>query len=121
MIDAILNIPIPIKVNIAHLPDFQQENYEIGFAHFHSATVAGILRMPSAVFVRSWQIGYGTGNVPTTFVGVQPSGCPENRQKPGLQRGIPELPPSPPELFNRRSSFGPTIHIGGFDAGVLST
>jgi hypothetical protein len=76
-------------------PRFSKIVIENACAPSFRLMVAGILRMPSAVFARNWRIGYGTWNVPTTFVGVQPSGCTEDRLKPELQRCAPSLPLSP--------------------------
>jgi hypothetical protein len=79
--------------------------------------------MPSAVFVRSQRISYGTWNVPTTFVGVPPSGrCPEDRLKPELQRCAPSLPPSRPshstEVAHLMSYFEKLTNIGDFSAFI---
>jgi hypothetical protein len=79
----------------------------------------------SAVFVRSWRIGYGTWNVPATFVGVQPSGCSEDRLKaakgrtPTLRTFIAAVPASHShEVAHLMSDFDLLSHFGDFSAFI---
>jgi hypothetical protein len=82
----------------------------------------GSRHSPNAVrrICPSWRIGYGTWNVPTTFVGVPPSGCTEDRLKPELQRCAPSFPPASPshstEVAHLMSNFDMLTHFAEFSA-----